>query len=171
MTTAVEENTDYASYKGKRVVVTYNAPNGELVEVEGLVETGNAIGILIKPKGKAQVDLIEVDRIENVTEIEDGPKKLRRKPLGLIAEAKARAHLLERHAYTLAQVNGMTDESAFKLHESIDHDASDLGHYHKASEDAAKDAVPSESEGEQLELPGTAESTGPGAPVDSSVAY
>jgi hypothetical protein len=129
--------TDYSEYVGKKVILTRKLEDGSADEVEGTVEVANAGGILIKPKGKVQMVLIEGENVEQVVLAPDSAKKLKAKKLKPITLGQARSHLLERHGGTLTEVNSMTEEEAFSFHESLDHDAADLGHVHVAESTAA----------------------------------
>lgn len=138
----------YAKYAGRKVVVVYKVDGQtDAVEQEGVAEVANEGGILFKPKGKTQMILLEASNIEEVNFIEDKPKKLDRKTLKLVQFGNARSHLLERHGFRLGDVNDMSEQDAFDLHEGIDHDTEDLGHVHKDKSDTARaEAVESDEE-------------------------
>lgn len=116
-------------YEGKKIVVVYNKGD-EAVEVEGTAQAANSVGILLKPKGKTTIDIIELAQIESVRYVADKPKSLAAKVLKPVEFGQARNHLLERHGYTLTQINDMDEQAAFDAHNAIDHKASDLGHVH-----------------------------------------
>jgi hypothetical protein len=144
MTTVVEK--DLSEYTGKKVIVTVNLKEanekGELAEErEGKAESANALGILFKPKGRTGLELIEIGDIEDVRLAPETDKKLTRRQLKIVELGQAKAHLLDRHGLTLAEVNGLDEEQAFTYHESLDHEALDLGHVHtdKDAEDRAKE--------------------------------
>lgn len=137
---------DLQQYEGKKVVLVRNLsePNekGErAVELEGTAVKANALGVMFKPKGRTNVELIELGEIESVSLAPDGDKKIAAKMLKPVELGSAKSHLLERHGFTLGKVNGMTEEDAFKAHESIDHKASDLGHYHGVKAEKADAAA------------------------------
>lgn len=126
-----------AEFSGKKVVVTRNLsePNekGETaVEVEGQVQVANEIGILIKPKGKVQFDLIPISEIEEINLAKEGNKPLKASKLQPVKLGQARRHLLERHGVQLKWANEVTEEQAFEYHESLNHKELDLGHFHEA---------------------------------------
>lgn len=139
-------DTDLTKFQGKRVLVQVklDQPNekGEtLIEVEGKAEAANALGILLKPKGRTQVDLIEADKIESVELAPDTEKKLAARTISNAEYGKARQHLLDRHGCSLEQVNALNEDQAFSQHQAIDHKASGLGHVHgekKAAEERAE---------------------------------
>lgn len=132
-----------AEFAGKRVTVTQNLsePNekGEsAVEIEGVVEIGNALGLLIKPKGAVQLKMIGVDEIEEIVPAKEKSQALKRAELQPVKLGQARRHLMERHGVTLKWVNENTEEAAFEYHESLDHEQLDLGHVHKEKASGAK---------------------------------
>lgn len=139
---------DLTQFVDKKVVVVKNAEDGTSVEVEGTVQSGNELGLVIKPKGKTNFDIIQASDIEEVRLVESAQKSLTRRTLKPVKLEQARNHLLERHAYTLAQVNKMSDQQALDAHEGIDHEASDLGHVHGDKNDTERaQAVEAEAEG------------------------
>lgn len=123
--------SDFSKYEGKKVKLVRNETGkDEATEIEGTVQSGNELGILIRPKGKTQFELIPAAEIESVDFVEDKAKELSRKTLKIVEFGAARAHLLERHAYTLSDVNKLTELEAYDLHNLLDHEAEDLGHVH-----------------------------------------
>lgn len=149
MTTTTEER-DLSQFKDKRVVVTRNLPEpndkGEsAVEVEGLVQVGSALGLVIKPKGQTKFDLIPAEEIEEIHLAKDSSKPLKASKIKLVELGQARRHLLERHGYTLEWVNSVDEETAKQHHDEIDHEAEGLGHVHSAKGD--KDEKKDESDG------------------------
>ena len=133
MTTAV---ADTAEYVGKKVVITKRAADGTAVEVIGTCEAYNDAALLLKPKGKTQFELIEAADIEQVVLAPEGDKKIKAKKIKPAPLGSAKSHLLERHGLTLTYVNGLTEEQAYEVHESLDHVALDLGHIHVADKPA-----------------------------------
>lgn len=138
--TASEATKNLEQWNGKRVTVVRNLPEpneagDSSVEIEGLVQVGNDMGILIKPKGKVTFDLIPIDEIEEVFEKAEESKELKASKLKPVKRENVKRHLLDRHGYTLEWVNGVTDEQAETHHDQIDHVASKLGHVHVAEED------------------------------------
>lgn len=117
-------------YNGKKVLVTVNQADGTATEIEGTVETANDLGILIKPKGKTKLELIEAANVAEVKLAPEALKSIAVKKLKPVELGQARAHLIDRHGYKLADINKMTEQDAFEFHASIDHKANDLGHVH-----------------------------------------
>lgn len=145
--------SDYSKFVGKKVVLTRNLAtpneNGELaVEVEGTLEAANEFGIMLKPKGQVKAEIINASDVEEIRLAPEKAKTIRAKTLKLIEEGQAKSHLLERHGYTLTQVNAMSEAEAFAIHLGIDHKASDLGHLHadKSATPAAEAVAAAESD-------------------------
>ena len=142
---------DLAQFTNKRVIIVRNLPEpnekGEgAVEIEGQVQIGNELGVVIKPKGQVKFDMIPAEEIEEIRLATEVSKDLKRSKLKVVELGSARRHLLERHGYTLAWVNSATEEQAFEHHASLDHEEMDLGHVHVNKEE--KDASSDEGEGE-----------------------
>lgn len=127
MTTSV---ADYTSFIDKKAIVQYNDADGIVQETEGLVEMTNAIGLLLKPKGKSQAILVEADNIVDVIAAPVGKKKIKPKYISKVDLTTVRQHLGDRHGVRLADLNGMTNEQALSWHDSFDHDEMDLAHRH-----------------------------------------
>lgn len=132
---------DYSQYDGKKVVVTVNDSEAEggQTTIEGTVSVGNDMGLLLKPKGKTGLDLIEAAKIVGVEAAPDTPKKLQVKALQPLKDSQARQHLVDRHGYSVADVESMSDEDALTFHsEDVDH--APLGHNHDGKPKVEKDA-------------------------------
>lgn len=121
---------DLSQYAGKKIVVTIKTDEGTFEEVEGFAESANVLGILLKPKGKSAVQIIDPELIERVDYAPEKAKSLAVKYLKEIEFGGNRQHLLDRHSVQLAVVNAMDEASALELHQSIDHGSLDLGHRH-----------------------------------------
>lgn len=124
------DTLNLADYEGQRVIVTRKLEDGTLAEVEGTCQSANELGVLIKPRGKASVEIIEASDIEQVTFAPEKPKKLGPKYVKEITYGNARRHLLDRHSATLTEIAAMSEETALRTHAAIDHEADDLGHRH-----------------------------------------
>lgn len=128
-------DVDLSQYADKKVTVIRNLPEpneegATSVEVEGVVQVANDIGLLLKPKGQVKFELIAKDEIEEVYIAREAQRNLKRSKLNLVKLGQARRHLLERHGIQLSWVNNATEEQAFEYHESLDHEQLDLGHIH-----------------------------------------
>lgn len=123
-----------AQYDGKKVIVVKNldAPNEDghsAIEIEGTVlSTNQAIGIVIKPKGKTMSELIKTGEIEDVRLVPVTIKAIKAKEIKAVTLDNVRQHLVDRHGFALTLINSADDERALKMHAEIDH--SDLGHTH-----------------------------------------
>ena len=121
---------DYTKYTGKKVKLIRNEEGADAVEMEGTVQSANELGVLIRPKGKTQFELIPAGEVESIEFIDDKPKDLVVKTLKVVEFGQGRAHLLERHNYTLTDVNKLSELEGYDLHNLIDHAAENLGHIH-----------------------------------------
>jgi hypothetical protein len=120
---------DLAQYQGAKVVVVVRkADHNE--EVEGTVETVSALAILVKPKGRTNMEIVEVGEIEEISFAPEKAKELKTKRLANLKFGQARQHLLDRHGETVSTINEMTEEQAWEVHNGIDHIEEDLGHWH-----------------------------------------
>lgn len=125
--------TELEGYLNKKVVLhTIDAESGELVEREGKIDAASPHGIAFKEKGKASVDLYEVDQIEEIAPLVEGPKKIRQKKLKPVEAGSVRQHLVDRHGMPLDRANDIDEAQAVELHDRIDH--TNLGHRHEAPE-------------------------------------
>jgi hypothetical protein len=143
MSVSVEELKDF---EDKKVLIVRNLAKandkGETAEeLEGTLVAVAGDAVMFKQKGKATAGLIEIGDIEKVEHADTGNKKLARKTLKTVKFGQARNHLLERHGFTLTQVNELTEKQAFDLHEATDHEAEDLGHVHKDKADDEAEAT------------------------------
>lgn len=141
MTQATIERADYGTLVSKKVTIVKNLKEandkGETSEeIEGTVQAVNAMGILIKPKGKVNFDLVETGDIEEVFLTPEGDKKFTRSKLKDVEDGKMRRHLLDRHGVTLKWANEATEEEAVAYHNTLDHEKLDLGHVHGKVEKA-----------------------------------
>lgn len=145
--------SDYSEFVGKKVVLTRNLKQandkGELAEeIEGTIEAANELGVMFKPKGQVKAQILETDEVEEVRHAPEKAKTLKAKTLKPITFGQAKGHLLERHGYTLAAVNAISEQDALDLHNSIDHVAEDLGHVHGEKEQAPAVAAQADSSDE-----------------------
>lgn len=126
---------DLTKFAGQKVIaqVKLDKPNekGEtLVEVEGTALAANEMGILLKPKGKTQAELIEAAKLEGVEFAPEKPKEIKAKTLQHVTYGNARTHLLERHGIRLTEANSLSEASALEYHTGLDHVEANLGHVH-----------------------------------------
>jgi hypothetical protein len=117
---------------GKKAVIHVIQADDSLKQIEGKIEAVGPQGIAFKIKGQGSVDLFEIEKIEEVQAVNEGPKKIKAKKLAPIEAGKVRAHLVDRHGMPVSKANSMDEKAAEELHNRIDH--SDLGHFHKADE-------------------------------------
>lgn len=141
MTVTAEEITQY---EGQKVVIVRNLPDApEAVELEGTAEKANALGVLLKPKGRQNLELIEMSEIEEIRFVSEKPKELKPAELKLVGYGNARKHLADRHGLKLSEVKDLTEEDALIQHNETDH--SDVSHVHvEKKADDKKDETPDE---------------------------
>lgn len=150
--------TAFADVADRKVIITHDVPDGDTmtsVETEGtLMAVAPEIGIMVRPKGRQQGELITADRVTNIEYAETAIRDLKQKTLKVEGLETVRQHLADRHGYKLSDINPMSPADALAFHGGIDH--SELGHGHnekkaaKDSETAVADSaqVPSEPSGE-----------------------
>lgn len=117
--------SDFSALVNERVVVT--TTDGETIE--GLLEAASDLGVVVKPKHSAKSTLLEADEVSSIEKAEASAKKLKPRSLPQVNEGKYRLHLIDRHGYTIEQIEAMSEEKAQEFHESINHEG--LGHFHR----------------------------------------
>jgi hypothetical protein len=122
--------TDYSGYTDKKVKLQLT--DGTVLE--GTIEAGSTVGVVLKEKGQRSTKLIEAKDIQSLGEVEAAPKKLKARTLPLVTEGKVREHLIERHGLKVSEIDALTEEQAKAFHDTVDH--SDLGHKHRAKTEA-----------------------------------
>lgn len=135
---ALENPTQYVDQKV--ILVKSQGEGKEAVEIEGTVLSANDLGVLLKPKGKTQADLIEA---ASIVEVRFAPKKEESVKVRTVQPVKfgqGKQHLAERHGLSVKGLNSKPEEEAFNYHASLDH--ADLGHKHEEKKDPA--ATPTE---------------------------
>jgi hypothetical protein len=125
---------DLAQYTGAKVVVIVRKEDRN-EEVEGTVDTAMPTALLLKPKGRTNLELIEPSQIEEISFAPEKPKELKPKRVAKLKFGQARQHLLDRHGEPLTVVNEMTEEAAWEMHNEIDHVEENLGHWHGEKDD------------------------------------
>jgi hypothetical protein len=139
----LEPDVDLGKFQNNKVIIqvlldTPNEKGETLIELEGKAEAANALGVLIKPKGRTQVELIERAKIESIELAPESEKKLTARSILPVEFGKVRQHLLDRHGYTLDQVNALTEEAADEFHKDLTH--TELGHKHEEKKPAEERA-------------------------------
>lgn len=137
---------DVSTYIGKKVIVTAKDGEDGSKEIEGKVEAASELGILIKPKGRNDLTLIEAGDLLDVLAPPEQERRLAVKYIKKdIEPGQMRRHLLDRHGLSISYVNGISESDAITYHDGVDH--SDLGHQHgerpkkKTSRDVAIEAA------------------------------
>lgn len=133
-------------YVGQRVEVrfTHDALDGESDPnqrvVVGKVENANAIGFVFKPAGSSKSRLYQVDHIETIQMAPEAEPVLKARRLDPANLKNVKRHLVDRHGYTLTDINEMTPERALEFHDSMDHTEQDLSHFHAEAKPKAGQA-------------------------------
>jgi hypothetical protein len=139
MTTA--QTSEFDQYQGKKVILTVADATeenpGQTKEIEGTATAANALGIMLKPKGKTGLELYEADTIQSVAYAPEKEKELKAKTLKVVEYGNAKQHLVDRHGYKLSEINKMSEQEAFDFHNDLDHVELELGHVHGEKESAA----------------------------------
>lgn len=141
-----ETTVDYTQYIGKRVILSIPDDEGVLTEQEVTIQSANASALLVKPKGKTQFEIVDPSDVADVSLAPTATKKLKAKRVNPVELGQARSHLLERHGAKLAEVNELDEDQAFAAHETIDHAAGDLGHFHAPKPEGKTDSEATDSE-------------------------
>lgn len=135
---------DLAQYADQKVTLTFRQDDGEEVTKEGRVDTASAAGLLFKEKGKADLHIITPEAIVGIEVAPTKDPKVTVKKLQPIPLGRVRQHLADRHGYRPADLNAMSEQQAFDLHEQLDH--TELAHKHEvpaakaeATEDDSED--------------------------------
>lgn len=135
-------------YVGKEAILHLVQEDGSLKEVTGTIKAATVAGVPFKPKGKAGLELLTVEQIEEVSYAPIKDKAVSQKKLKPIEFGAARQHLVDRHGVTLSWAKDADEKTAFEYHEGLDHE--DLGHRHEKETEKPKDELDSAlSEGEQ----------------------
>lgn len=136
---------DFSEYQGKKVIVKHQ--DGEqVVEVEGTVEQANALGLLVKPKGKTNLRLLEASDIVEVSYAPEKLKAITVKKLQPIQYGQARQHLADRHGYDLAALAEYPEHEAYEFHKTINHEDPKISHIHVEKSESTEEAAPAEAE-------------------------
>jgi hypothetical protein len=116
---------DVAQYEEKKVLLTLE---GSDEAVAATIVTGSPVKTIYKLKGKSNVVMIDTSTIKAIELAPEADADMKARRLNEVALDNVKRHLVDRHAYSLSQVNAMTPEDAFEFHAELDHD--DLSHYH-----------------------------------------
>lgn len=123
---------DLSQYDNRKVLVRFDSDEAELEK--GTVTAATPLGIIFKPYGKSNADLIPATRIRHI-ELQPDDTELKPRRVNPVTLSNVKRHLVDWHGYHLADVNAMTPEHALAFHEgtlegvpSPDHNL--LGHYH-----------------------------------------
>lgn len=116
------------SFVDKEAVFHVVQEDGSLKEITGTIKAATVAGVPYKEKGKSGLDLVTVDKIEEIAYAPVKPKPVTQKKLKPIELGNARQHLLDRHGVELSWGKEADENAAFEYHQTLDH--SNLGHVH-----------------------------------------
>ena len=119
---------DLQQYIKKEAVLHIVQEDGSLKEITGTIQAATVAGVVYKEKGRSNIELTEVSKIEEITAAPVKPRPVQQKKLKPIEFGQARQHLLDRHGVTLSWGKEADEQAAFDYHKTLDH--SDLGHVH-----------------------------------------
>ena len=108
------------------------------------VEAANGGFYILREKGRSAPHLVPSLQIESFEVPEPKPVLLKAKRLKPVDDSAVKRHLLDTHGYKVGDINGISQEQAVALHESIDHQEIDLGHFHGLSPKEEKIAAAGE---------------------------
>jgi len=146
--TSTQTAPDLSTLTGKRVTLTYT-PKGEdgPLTLEGRVEIGSEIGLMFKEKGKSNVTIVEADSIVSVEELAPKEPNVSTKTLQPIPLGRVRQHLADRHGWTKADANALTEAQAAEQHDALDHGV--LAHKHEEPKAKVEADVDVDSDGDE----------------------
>ena len=125
--------TSAIEYVGERVEITFaegELEGGDSNVVVGKIENANALGFVFKPAGSSKSRLYETGAVEDIRIAPEAEPVLKARRLDFVTLKTVKRHLVDRHGYSLADINEMSPERALEFHDDLDHEAQDLSHYH-----------------------------------------
>ncbi|AKJ71868.1 hypothetical protein TIN4_71 [Tsukamurella phage TIN4] len=131
---------ELTDYDGKRVELKLV---GSDEYVTGTVASSSPEMIAFKEKGKSHLGLVKHDEIEDIRVALEAEPEMKARRLNLVNLDTVKRHLVDRHGYSLADINSMTPEDALAFHDGLNHEP--LSHFHadppakKDNEDGGED--------------------------------
>lgn len=122
-------------YIEKESILHIVQEDGTLKETTGTIKAATVAGVAFKEKGKSGLDLLTVDKIEEIDYAPIKQKSVTQKKVKPIEFGQARQHLIDRHGVELSWAKDADEKSAFEYHEGLDH--TNLGHVHVVAEKKA----------------------------------
>lgn len=129
-----DTDIDITQYEGHKVLLTLE---GAEEAVAATIVTASPVKTIYKLKGKSNVVMIDTSDITDIELSPDAEPEMKSRRLNEVALDNVKRHLVDRHAYSLTQVNAMSAEDALEFHSELDH--SDLSHYHADPPSASED--------------------------------
>lgn len=114
----------------KQVTVTHIADGEETTSVGRFTAAHESMDqVAFKYRGSTSVVMLELEDIVTISYIDPKARPVKPRRLGLVNEKNVRQHLAFNHGFTLTQVNSLSVNEAFAIHDGVDH--ADLGHVHE----------------------------------------
>lgn len=126
-------------YDGKRVELKLV---GDDEHVTGTVASASPEMIAFKEKGKSNLKLVKREDIADIHVAPEAEPEMKARRLNIVGLDTVKRHLVDRHGYSLADINAMSPEDALAFHDQLDHEP--LSHFHadppaKKDEDGGED--------------------------------
>lgn len=132
--TAPASELELVDYDGKKVELFLVGEEGEAIT--GTVASASPEMIAFKEKGKSHLKLVKRDDIADIRIAPEAEPEMKARRLNIVNLDTVKRHLVDRHGYSLADINAMSPEDALEFHDGLDH--SPLSHFH-ADPPAKKD--------------------------------
>lgn len=116
----------------KEAILQIIQDDGTLKQVTATIKAATVAGVALKEKGRPNLELTMVDKIEEIDKAPVKAKAISQKKLKPIEFGQARQHLLDRHGVELKWAKDSDEQTAFDWHAGLDH--SYLGHIHVVEE-------------------------------------
>lgn len=93
------------------------------------VESATDVALIFRRKGKSALEMKTADEVELIELQPEAERELKARRLDPVTLDNVKRHLVDRHGYSLASINALSSEAAYKFHEEeVDH--AELGHFH-----------------------------------------
>lgn len=129
---------DLQPYIKKEAVIHLQQEDGSLKETIVTIQAATVAGVVYKEKGRSNIELTEVAKIEEISAAPVKPKPVQQKKLKPIEFGQARQHLLDKHGVLLTWAKEADEQAAFDYHATLDH--TDLGHVHVTPDESTAGA-------------------------------
>lgn len=125
--------------KGKKITLQYLNDENEVQEQDGVLVEVAPAAIMFRRTNSKSGEIYPAEKIEDIIEQAQKPKKLVVKKIKEVGVNDVRQHLVERHGYPISSIEAMDPAGALEFHKGLDH--ADLGHNHAAVEAETAEAA------------------------------